>query len=324
MLEQLKARAEEASAERIFPGCVIGLMRDDEQLILPFGTLAYGEEIVRSDTVYDLASVTKSIPTASLALLLIEDGMIALNDSVKKYIPELANDYGATIEDLLRYRVRGIRMSTLPFSSFEEVRTAIFESGFTAPPGESSYTNLPAFLIGIVLERVTGASLAALADERLFGPLEMRATTFFPTASDCSPTEIDTRGEVKGLPHDESAYKFAAARRTVGHAGLFSTADDLLTYAKHLLGDPDSAIVRGARSGLGWTRNESFFMGKLARAEVFGKTGFTGASIVIDIERQLALVILSNRTYPKRPADAAETTSAVNHFRSEIADIVSA
>ena len=75
-------------------------------------------------------------------------------------MPELQNDFGATIEDLLRYRVRGSQLSTLKYTTFEQIRTHIFEQGFAAPPGESEITNLPAFLLGIVLERVGGEILA--------------------------------------------------------------------------------------------------------------------------------------------------------------------
>src|SRR5262249_15501650 len=152
------------------------------------------------------------------------------SDPIKTHIPELQHDQDATIEDLLRYRVRGTQMSKLKFNTFEEIRTNVLESGFEGPSGESIYTNLPAYILGIVLERVGGAMLPALAHHYFFEPLQMEHTTFFPSVSDCAPTEIDFRGEVLGLPHDESAYVFAKARRAVGHAGLFSTAGDLLNF----------------------------------------------------------------------------------------------
>jgi CubicO group peptidase (beta-lactamase class C family) len=132
------------------------------------------------------------------------------------------------------------------------------------------------------------------------------------------PTEIDEEGEVQGLPHDESARVFARARRAVGHAGLFSTAPDLLNFFEALLSGKYPHLVSGAQKGLGWQLAQEYFMGRGVREHTFGKTGFTGCSVLCDTERGIALVILSNRTYPKRPPDDA----AINAFRRDIADIL--
>lgn len=330
----IRNAALEAIGSQVFPGCAIGVVRaSGERSVFRCGNLTYDADspAVCEDTAYDLASVTKSIPLASLALALIDRGSLYLGDRVSSYLPDLHNDYGATIEDLLHYRVRGLALSKLQVRTFEEVRTQALEHGFNAPPGEYAYTNLPAFILGIILERVTGSSLAALAHEEFFEPLGMRATTFFPSASDCAPTEIDdqvngrgpasvktsARKEVRGLPHDESAYKFALARRSVGHAGLFSTAPDILNFLEALLKGKYPHVTDGARAGLGW-QTEGDFLGSYASPGSFGKTGFTGTSVAVDTERGLAWVILSNRTYPKRPSD----NSAINGFRAAIADIL--
>jgi CubicO group peptidase (beta-lactamase class C family) len=321
-MDAIAERVQEAIREKAFPGCVIGISLRGGRQIFPFGTLAYeaDTQLLAVETVYDLASITKSIPTASLAALLVAEGTLKLTDLVVHSVPELHNDYGATIEDLLRYRVHGAQMSTLRFETFQEIRTHALEHGFDALPGESMYTNLPAFILGIVIERVSGVSLQTFAHQRLFEPLGMGSTTFFPHPSDCAPTEVDGRGEVRGLPHDESAYVFAKARRTVGHAGLFSNASDLLTFCEALLNSDKqfSVIAEYARKGLGWQVNEPW-MGTARSATTFGKTGFTGTSCLIDPEKGLALVILSNRTYPKRPVD----NSAINKIRTDIADLVS-
>lgn len=321
MREPIQKRAQQAIDQRVFPGCTIGILKNDRFDVLPIGTLSYGDERVSADTVYDLASITKSIPVATLALELIGEHRLELRDPVLRFIPELFNDHGATIEDLLRYRVKGPRLSTLPFTTFEEVRTFLFERGFDGPPGESHYTNLPAYMLGVVLERVSGESIGALAHRRIFEPREMRHATFFPSPDDCAPTEIDDRGEVRGLPHDESAYLFAQARRTAGHAGLFSTAGDLLRFASAMLGGVYPHALLGAAEGLGWQTHEPHWMGVHADG-AFGKTGFTGTSILIDPVQKRALVILSNRTYPHRPEDAASKESAINVVRRDIADLV--
>ena len=324
MDEQLKACAQRAIGEKVFPGCVIGYVRrDGTRTILPLGNYKYvTSSAVKARTIYDLASITKSIPLASLALTFIAEGKLSQGDPVKKYLPELQHDHGATIEDLLRYRVRGPRLSTLHYATFEEVRGAILEKGFEGPAGEEHYANAPALLLGIVLERVGGSILPALANRYFFEPLHMLDATFFPfDKRRIVPTEVlaPVHYEIRGIVHDESARLFAMHRRAVGHAGLFATAPDLLNFLEALLnvGHPMSYIVEGAQKGLGWEVDKEW-MGRHRREKTFGKTGFTGTSILCDVERGIGLVILSNRTYPHRPPD----NSAINLFRRDIADIV--
>jgi len=325
MPEQITVRALSAISEKVFPGCVIGIVRTNGQReVLPFGRFTYEKDSseVSADTIYDLASVTKSIPVASLAAMFISEGKLRLDDTVKKYIPELQNDFNTTIEDLLCYRVRGPRMSGLNYKTFEQVRTHIFEKGFDAPPGNSEYTNLPAFLLGIILERVGGEILPALAHKYFFGPLAMHETTFFPhDVSRVAPTEVVDSEEIRGIVHDESARIFAIKRRAVGHAGLFSTVPDLLNFVEALLQNKFLSVVDAAEQGLGWQLNQPWSMGNCT-AKTFGKTGFTGTSVVVDREKQVGFVILSNRTYPQRPSDAGSIRSAINRFRADVAGIV--
>lgn len=323
MEEAIRARAKKAIEEKVFPGCVIGIVQQNgERTVLPFGYTSYESDSsnVVNNTIYDLASITKSIPAASLAAILGFD----TERKVVDYLPELQNDHGATIEDLLKYRVTGPTMSDLKFKTFEEIRTVVLEKGFNGPPGESTYTNVPAFVLGMVIERVTGEILPALAHRYFFEPLEMTDTTFFPHDIDrVAPTEIIDGEEVKGIVHDESARVFAQARRAVGHAGLFSTAPDLLKFLEALLAGKYPTVVEGAQKGLGWETKREWMGAASATASAsqgkrFGKTGFTGTSFLCDVERGIGLVILSNRTYPHRPPD----NSAINLFRREIADIV--
>ncbi len=320
-------RARRAIVGRVFPGCVVGAVSaDGRRVIVPVGNSTYeegsGAHEVRAATVYDLASITKSIPLASLASLFVDEGRFRLSDAVIEYLPELYNDYGATIEDLLRYRVRGVQLSTLRHLSAGEIRTFVLNHGFDGPPGESVYTNFPALILGMIIERVGEASVSELGARYFFEPLDMKATTYFPNPVECAPTELDERGEVCGLPHDESAYQFALAHQSAGHAGMFSTAPDLLNFLHALLysadvGHPMSYISEGAAQGLGWQTTGDFF-GSHASPGSFGKTGFTGTSVCVDVQKGRGFVILSNRTYPKRPPD----DHAIHTFRSDIADII--
>ncbi len=320
MLEEITVRVGRALDEKVFPGCIIAFVNSrGGREILPFGFTTYDEtEEVTDRTLYDLASMTKSIPTASLALTFMAEHALSLTDRVENYLPELKNHHGATIEDLMRYRVRGPQLSKLPFDTHEALHAHLMEKGFDGPAGESVYTNLPAFILGLIVERVGAAPLEKLAKEYIFGPLYMRHATFFPQADLCAPTEVDTRGEVRGLPHDESAYLFAKGGKTAGHAGLFARAEDLLDFFETLLNKDMPAISKGAEQGLGWQLADKRFMGTHASERTFGKTGFTGVSCVCDMKRGVAFVILSNRTHPTRPAD----DSAIYKFRADIADIL--
>lgn len=326
MKDLITARANEAIKAKVFPGCVIGVVRaNGEREVIPFGHFTYdaSSETVLENTIYDLASITKSIPTASLALTLAGEGKLHPADKVVKYLPELKNDHGAIIEDLLTYRVRGLQLSTLKDKSPDEVLSYVFERGFDGPPGEHLYTNIPAFLLGIVLQRIAGERLDALAKKYFFGPLGMNDTTFFPTGmSRIPPTELVDGTEVRGIVHDESARVFSHTHRAVGHAGLFSTAPDILNFLETLLQGKLPAVLVGAQMGLGWQKAEPWFVGSHFEKGAFGKTGFTGTSVAVDPEHGVAFVVLSNRTYPKRPPDAASIHSAVNVFRADIADIV--
>lgn len=326
MPEAIKDRAKRAINERVFPGCVIGFIRShSEPEYICEGAFTYEEfsSATSPSSLYDVASITKSIPTASLAHALAHEGVISLDDRVKDYIPELQNDHDARIRDLLTYRVSGARLSELKSLSSDAIYTHVFENGFSGSPGIRNYSNLPALILGLIIERISGMSLDAIARTRLFELIGMQSTAFY-TGQDffgAVPTEEDDwRGRVEGFTHDESAYVLGRSGRASGHAGLFSTAEDLMRFMRHMLQPRDfiwEAMTAGAEAGLGWQTDQSPWMGAHQEG-AFGKTGFTGTSIMADRRRGNALVILSNRTYPKRPP----STDAINMFRRDIADIV--
>lgn len=320
--------AEKAIGERIFPGCAIGIIRHSERWTGAFGRHTYEEDSpeVTADTVYDCASITKSIPLATLALQLLAEGELKLSDQLIKYVPKYIGGYRdeITIRHLLTYTIGGLQLSQFKDLSAAEITDIALNFESNHPPGEHfEYSNLPAFLLGLAFERILGP-LEKAADERIFKPLKMSATTFFPKSA--APTEIDYRGIVQNIVHDESAYVFRKAGKTVGHAGLFSTVPDLLKFLTEFLEHTmDASQIStnqiphlGEFTGLGWELNQAHFMGAHHTPHTFGKTGFTGTSIVCDVPHHTTIVILSNRTYPKRPADA----SAINAFRAAVCDIV--
>jgi CubicO group peptidase (beta-lactamase class C family) len=317
MQNEIEERVRGAIAWRVFPGCVIGIVAaNGKREVHAFGQLTYdpASPLVCDRTIYDIASVTKSIPLASLALQLAASSRLNLDEQVKTYVPELQHDLGATIRDLLLYRVQGPALSTLSFKTFEELRTHVLERGFATRSNESHFTNMPAFVLGLAIERATGEILPALADRLFFAPLQMHDTTYFPHDIErVAPTEIIGGRKLRGIVHDESARLFTKRRRAVGHAGVFSTAPDLLNFLEALIAGRFFAILDGATQGLGWQTNQPWLP-----QGGFGKTGFTGTSVAVDPKRGIGLVILSNRTYPTRPPD----DSAIMAFRKEVANVV--
>lgn len=346
MKDVITKRVHRAIKERVFPGCVVGIVkRNGERMIMPFGSFTYDSTSpeVKEDTIYDVASITKSIPTASLALTLIDQGRLKISDKLINYIPEFNNSdrENVLIKHLFTYTLDGYGLSSLKKKTAQELFEVLLTHDFENRPGTVfKYTNIPAALLGLVIERIMGDTLDKLADEYFFMPLAMKRTTFFPErfpSSEIVPTEIDDwRGEVCGIVHDESAYICKKDGKVVGHAGLFSTAGDILNFMEMLL---NKGIFAGRKyfskeiielmrtnqiselgdfTGLGWELNQPRFMGKKCGEHTFGKTGFTGTLCVCDIERETSYVILSNRIYPKRPADS----SAINALRSDLGEII--
>lgn len=321
---------EGAIEDGTFPGAVVGYIRDEERNVLPFGHLTYnsGAKKVTTQTVYDLASITKSIPTSSIILYLVENGRLSLDDPAVMFIPELtgAEKERILIRHLLTFTVTFDLPHRLAFyapGGKAAIFNAIYRSPLKYPPGEQyEYSNIPMLILGMIAERVLEESLDSIADKLFFGPLGMVSTTFHPerlSSATIAPTEVDKQGEVVGIVHDETARALYKAGIISGHAGLFSTADDLLTFGQMLLNNGEyngrryfkpstvqkmytEVVSSGTRGmSLGWvTAHEGFTNPKLP-SHPFGKDGFTGTLILLEPAGKRCVVMLSNRTYPKRP-----------------------
>ena len=338
MEERIKERLSQAIGARVFPGCVVGIVKKDgNRLTIPVGSFKYdsASRLMEADSVFDIASITKSIPTSSIALKLIEDGKLGLDDKLSEFLPVSDNSEmdNVNIEHLLTHTLDwGFRLSEMKGKSRDEIISALFSAKFKSPPGTKYfYSNATSILLGLVVEKICGKSLDVLGDEMFFSPLKMARTTFHPleilNREEIVPTEIqDWRdGLVQGEVHDESAY---SCRTPVGSAGLFSCVPDLLSFMEMLLNGGnlkgkrylsedtirEIQTDRGAalgehirlgesearRVGLGWELDQPWYMGENRGGKRFGKTGFTGCSCVCDTELGTALVILSNRVYPVR------------------------
>jgi CubicO group peptidase (beta-lactamase class C family) len=307
-----------------------------------FGRLGWTNDdgsVVAERTIYDLASLTKVVGTTTAVMILFDEGKLRLDDPVVKYIPEFtggAKDQ-VTIRMLLEHR-SGLpagrdlwRITQTP----DEARAAVISTPLFAAPGQYyEYSDLGADMLGFVIEAVSGEKLDKFLDERVFTPLGMTDTHFHPDASlrgRIAPTEINPpRGyPLRGEVHDENAYALGGV---AGHAGLFSTASDLAVFAQMMLNGgiyngtrivADSTVklftrrAAGTRA-LGWdTCGGHGSCGKYLGDNAYGHTGFTGTSIWIDPDREMFVVLLTNRVHEARARRPAKVISDV---RADLAD----
>jgi CubicO group peptidase (beta-lactamase class C family) len=310
-----------------------------------FGRLGWTGDagsVVPERTIYDLASLTKVIGTTTAAMILFDEGKIRLDDQVVKFIPEFTGGgkETITIRHLLEHR------SGLPAGrdiwriahSPEEARAAVIASNLFAAPGKFyEYSDLGADMLGFVIEAVSGQPLDKFLDERVFVPLGMSDTHFRPDASlrgRIAPTELTPpRGyPLRGEVHDENAYALGGV---AGHAGLFSTASDLSIFAQMLLNKgsyngtrivADSTVTLFTRRSagtraLGWdTCGGHGSCGTYMGANAYGHTGFTGTSLWIDPDREMFIVLLTNRVHA---AKARRPAKVISDVRADLADAAS-
>lgn len=329
---------EKAIAEKVFSKAVVGFVSPEGSEVRAYNT--------PEDSLFDIASVTKVCPTSTLALKRILEGRLDLDDRVLDFIPELRTNYREHI--LVRHLLTHSLDYRMPMSSLkdlppEKILDSLFSYHFNRFPGTVfNYGNPASILLGIVLMRISGTLLSEMAEKELFVPLGMSHSGWDPlkrfSKEEIVATEEDAwRGRIiQGEIHDESAFKL---RRffPVGSAGMFSTVPDLLKFVQMILGNgmfngqrilPEGILklvstnalegrVRGACTALGFELDAEKFMGKVHRPRMFGKTGFTGSSIVADAESKRAVVLLSNFTYPHRESSAER----INDFRSKLSEL---
>lgn len=290
-------------------------------------------------TIYDLASLTKVVGTTSALMVLYDEGKIGLDDPVSRYIPEFSGGEKdrVTLRMLLEHR-SGLpagrdlwRIAHTP----DEARAAVIATPLVCEPGRCyEYSDLGADMLGFVAEAVSGQRLDQFLNERVFTPLGMSDTFFRPSDSlkaRIAPTETNTRRgySLQGEVHDENAFALGGI---AGHAGLFSTAADLAVFAQMMLNGgefngtrivADSTVAlfttraAGTRA-LGWdTCGGSGSCGKYLGADAYGHTGFTGTSLWLDPDRDMFVLLLTNRVHDARAKRPAKVIADV---RADLAD----
>lgn len=336
---------ESAVADKAFPGGVLAVAYRGELTVHAFGKMTYDANApaVATGTIYDLASVTKPLVTATTVALLVSSGRLQLDQPVVRYVPEFAA--GPQPEWRAKVTTRHLLTHTSGLPSYKplykdtknkaEMLARICAEPIEAEPGaRARYSDLGFALAGVVMERLTGKTLDALTRDALWEPLGLRETLFNPPPAllpRIAPTENDMTHRnklVRGVVHDENALAMGGVS---GHAGLFSTAADVAAFGEMLRNGGIYAhqrvlsrrivdlFTRKQKIGeleraLGWqSPGPSGFAGKYASPIGFGHTGFTGTSLWVDPEKELVVVLLTNRVHPTRENEKIELVRPAVH-----------
>jgi beta-N-acetylhexosaminidase len=334
-----------AVADHAFPGGVLAVGYRNELFVHGFGRQTYDAKspAVNADTIYDAASLTKPVVTATLVAMQVEAKRIDLDLPVARYLPEWNAGPNpdwrktVTIRHLLTHSsgLPAHRDYFLTLHSSREIVAAICREPLEYAPGTKTiYSDLGFILLGEILERATGKTIDQLAGEQIFAPLAMKATFFDPAkslAQRIAPTENDTvfrKRLLQGEVDDENAFAMGGV---AGHAGMFSTAPNLAAFCQMLLNGGMYAHRRlltratislftapqplaGGTRTLGWmTPTPNSSSGLYFSARSYGHLGFTGTSIWIDPDRQLFVILLTNRVYPTRDNDKITAVRPAAH-----------
>jgi beta-N-acetylhexosaminidase len=331
-LAPVYALLDRAISRRAFPGAVVAIGHDGQLALHAAGKLSYDAKAPRAtpDTIYDAASLTKPVVTATLAAMLEEAGKLQFDAPVARYVPGWTAGPQPDWRGKITLRHLLTHTSGLPAhkeyfktrKNRSDILAAVLSEPLTYEPGaQSVYSDLGFILLGDILERLTGKSLDQLARELIFAPLAMHDTMFNPPKSlrsRIAPTENDREFRkrlIRGEVHDENAWVMGGVS---GHAGMFSTAPDLAAFCQMLLNGGIYAHQRLLRratiaritapeaiSGnirtLGWMTLAAYLTsGRKFSPNSFGYLAFTGTSIWIDPEKQLFVILLTNRVHPTR------------------------
>ncbi len=308
-----------------------------------YRALVPAAEPMTEDTIFDAASLTKVIATATSVMILVEDGKLSFTDTVASHIPDFAqNDKGkVTVLNLLTH-YSGLRPDLdldEPWVGYDTAISLACKEKLVALPGEKFiYSDINYFLLADIVQRVSSQTLNDFARERIFGPLGMKDTGFGPDLSligRIAPTEPRDRVMLRGTVHDPTSFRMGGV---AGHAGLFTTVDDLAVFAQMLLGQgafdgvrilsplgvlamttAQSPVGMTALRGIGFDIRSPYSSnrGDLFPIGSFGHTGFTGTSLWIDPWTDTFVIVFTSRLHPEGKGNASPV-------RKRVASVVAA
>jgi CubicO group peptidase (beta-lactamase class C family) len=332
---------EKAIAARALPACSLAVTLGGELVAhKALGRFTYDPAAPEATTatLFDLASLTKVVATTAMAMVLYERGLLDLEAPVTAIIPE----FGRDDVDRREVTVRMLLAHSSGLPAYERLfhsahnRAELLQHALTtelaAIPGtHAEYSDIGFIILGVALERLADESLAAFCQREIFGPLGMTHTTFNPTPAlkDSIPPTADDRSFrhriIQGEVQDENASVLGGV---AGHAGLFSTAEDLAIFA-HAMLNGGYPVLRantvklfsrresepaGTSRALGWdTPSSPSQSGKYFSSNAFGHLGYTGTSLWIDPDRQLSVALLTNRTWPDCQNEAIKQVRPAFH-----------
>jgi CubicO group peptidase (beta-lactamase class C family) len=345
--DEVDGAVQEGIQRGVYPGAVVVIGRRDSILYARgYGHFTWNRSSLvpnPDSTLWDIASITKVVGTASAVMRLVDAGRLDLDAPVRQYLPRFSGGFKdqVTVRMLLDH-TSGMR-SYAPL--FKQARTKagavdlLYEERPNRRPGDLAvYSDLNAILLGLVVESVSKLPLDILVAREVFDPLELRQTMYHPPPAlrrRTVPTALWRGTPVQGQVNDPNAAVLGGA---AGHAGIFSTGMDLARYAQVWLRDgvgPRSPWVRAGtiqrfltpstNSGprlLGWdtpelNKDEPSLYGTLISKAAYGHTGFTGTEIWIDPTNDLFLVFLTNRTFDSRVRNSAHSLRSI---RTELSD----
>ncbi len=318
-------------ADSVFPGAEIAVVHDGKLIAnRGFGHQTYdtGSPAITTETMYDMASVTKVEATTMIAMKLYEQRKLRLDIPVKSYLPDFSGGLkdSVTVRNLLTHSAGIIAWDSLwsRAKTKEEALQYIYKRPLIYTPGDSMvYSDLGIIMLGQIIETITGKTLDQLAEQMYYKPLGMTSTMFNPPKSllpRIAPTEIGgglKRGLIHGEVHDENAFFLGGVS---AHAGLFSTASDVAILTQMLMNGGiyhqrrflDAKTIKmwttpqnipdGSNRALGWDTPSAkgSSAGDYFSKGSFGHLGFTGTSVWVDPNRKISIVLLTNRVYPTR------------------------
>ncbi|MBK7705254.1 MAG: DUF1343 domain-containing protein [Acidobacteria bacterium] len=364
-LAQIDELVTQDIADKKLPGAVVVVGHKGKIVYRKaFGnrSLAPTVEKMTLDTIFDVASLTKPVATATAIMILIERGKIRLSDTVGKFIPDIQDENAKriTIQQLLTHTSGYAPDFDLKekWSGRDGMLQALLKEKLRSAPGTRFvYSDIGFIVLGEIIERVAGDSEDIFVARNIFGPMQMNSSSFIRMTDSTgstrfligsiAPTE-NVRGQqnylgsqfegddrvgneiLRGMVHDPTAFRMNGV---AGHAGLFSTADDLARYCQMMLNGgtlngkrllsaltvakmsaPVVVSEAGDARGLGWDLNTSFSAnrGELLPLGSFGHTGFTGTGVWIDPTSQTFVVFMSNRVHPDGKGDVAPLRAKVS------------
>jgi len=329
-IDSLKMYLQQSISESAFPGCAIAVGHRGKLLLNEgFGNFAYDSKSkkVETNSIYDLASVTKVVSTTSAAMLLYDRGLLDLNWRVQDILPEfLGKEKGlVTVKHLLTHTsgLPAWKRYYLTHKGQENILQQIYKEDLIYTPGTLyTYSDLGMILMQKIIEVITQKPLNEFNHHELYKPLGMDRTFYNPDKSyspDIVPTEKSDfhKKVIQGFVHDENTFAMGGVS---GHAGLFSTSEDLAKFCQMMLNKglynfekilsektiyhfiKRDSSVEGSTRAIGWdTRSEEkSSSGHFMSMRAFGHTGFTGTSIWMDPENEVFVVLLTNRVHPTR------------------------